>query len=280
MFKPLLNVNSSYMTFSDELYNSFKLEGTKLTSSVKNKLLNYDGYDLKTIHQIITESKCAFERKVNVYVKNNFDDVLHVGLQPSKINYEWLQCWVNDFYTYHFKSSVEKMFCGFILYLFYIRIHPHQDGNGRTSRYVFLENKLLEGTENYFPLSTIIESNMFRTVNNNMGELMKLIDFSDKNISEDKYYSLTLSDKNVKMILYIMYISIVYKHLKVSSPKECEIYEEYESFGDMISHYRNPLMGTTFTESDMSIVKDIKHFIERYVDIMKHSQVLKVLDVL
>ena len=52
---------------------------------------------------------------------------------------------------------------------------------------------------------------------------------------------------------------------------EFKKYEEYE--------YRNPLIGSTFIENGMSIIKDIKAFLSKYIDLSKHVKVVKALDV-
>ena len=267
------------MNFSEELYESFEAEGDRLTSEIISNIMSYDGLNIEKIHQILVGNRCPFKRHIHVCVKNNFDEILHVGLQPSKINYDILQEWVDTYYSYKFKSPIEKSFCGFILYLIYVRIHPHQDGNGRTARYLFLENKLLEGTSNYFPLSAILNNAALSRVNDKMATLFSLIDIREKNVSEEAYYTLSLSDKYVKTILYIMYVCISYKHIMINSSLECKIYKEYESFFEMLCHYRNPLIGSTFIEDDMSVVKDVKLFLSNYIDISKHVKVLKVLDV-
>ena len=118
---------------------------------------------------------------------------------------------------------------------------------------------------------TILNNVALSRVNDKMATLFSLIDIGEKYVSEEVYYRLSLSDKYVKTILYIMYVCISYKHIIVNSSLECKIYEEYESFFEMLCHYRNPLMGSTFIEDDASVVK--------YIDIPKHVKVLKVLDV-
>lgn len=143
MFEPLIGIQGDKMKFSEELYESFEAEGDTLTPEIISNIMSYDGLNIEKIHQILVGNRCPFKRSVHVCVKNNFDEILHIGLQPSKINYDILQEWVDTYYSYKFKSPIEKSFCGFILYLIYVRIHPHQDGNGRTARYLFLENKLL-----------------------------------------------------------------------------------------------------------------------------------------
>lgn len=279
IFKPLLHINTSKLSFNEELMNSFEIENASLNQNIIKNLLSYDGIGIQKIHQIMTECKKPFKRNKYVYVLNAFGDILHVGLQSSKIDYDLLQQWVNTYYEHKFSSPIEKTFCGFLLYVMYIRIHPHEDGNGRTARYLFLENKLLEGTENYFPLSSILASSSFEYVNDVISKIYKLIDITEKGVSEEVYYTLVLSDAYVKRILYIIYSTMLYKYLYVSDTENTLKYAEYESFSEMLFKYHSLFAGATFLEEDAKIVKDIKNFISKWVDLDKHVKVLKVLHV-
>lgn len=279
LFEPLLNMDKDKMNFTDELSKSFELENSNLTQNIVSNLIKYDGNSIEDIFKILIENKLPFKRAERVYVKNTFGDILHIGLPQSKIDYAQLQIWYDTFMTWKFNTPVEKSFCGFLLYLLYVRIHPHIDGNGRTGRYLFLENKLLEGTENYFPLSSILQSRIFIDIYDEMNSIFKLMDITNKSTNPEDYFKLILPDKYVKRMLHIMYCSILYKHLKVNDIKQCQEYEEWDSFGEMICKYKSPFAGHTFIESDETIVTKMKEFLKKYVDLDKHVKVLKVLNV-
>ena len=267
------------MNFSTELLNSFIIENSRLTDNIVKNLLAYDGLDIKIIHQIMVENKKPFMRNKYVYVVNNFGEICHIGLQSSKINYEQLQQWVDKFYEYSFKSNVEKMFSAFILYLLYVRIHPHEDGNGRTARYLFLENKKLEGTNNYFPLSSMLSNPIFRDIDDEMHMIFKEIDITEKGVDESDYLTLKLNDTMIKKILHLMYCVILYKHLKVNDSVKCNEFEKYETFPELITKYKPKFAGVTFTEDNMIIIDEMKTFLKKYINLEQHVKVLRVLNV-
>ena len=41
----------------------------------------------------------------------------------------------------------------YVFYMFYERLHPSEDGNGRTGRLIFIENIYFN---NFFPLSSLL----------------------------------------------------------------------------------------------------------------------------
>lgn len=275
MCESIINANDDRMNLEDELRNSFELESSHITKDITDKLTQYDGLNIEKIYSIMMENKYPLKRTRHVCVKNTFDEILHIGLQPSKIDYGVIQRWVNEFYAHEFKTSTEKMFCGFILYLLYVRIHPHQDGNGRMGRYLFLENRLLERTKSYVPLSTILNNHNFRDVSDKLLSLYNSIDIKEKNRDVDTYYTLHLSDRHINTMLYIIYISIVYKHLRINIPPQIE---EYEAFDEILCHYHSPLAGRTFLIPSEDDYVDMKTVLSPFIDLSKHAKILKVLD--
>jgi fido (protein-threonine AMPylation protein) len=64
----------------------------------------------------------------------------------------------------------------FACYLLYERIHPHEDGNGRMGRLLFLEN-IYNLADSFVPLSTALRYN--KQVKQLMNEIFKHISFGE-----------------------------------------------------------------------------------------------------
>ncbi|KAA6378073.1 MAG: hypothetical protein EZS28_026402 [Streblomastix strix] len=108
-------------------------------------------------------------RHCSVYVtdKNNSKIIsaANVGIQHENIDPNELQQLVNIAYEYDLPNKIIVMFA---CYLLYERIHPHEDGNGRMGRLLFLENIYQCGvhstslqSESYVPLSTLLRHSKF-----------------------------------------------------------------------------------------------------------------------
>ncbi|KAA6331876.1 MAG: hypothetical protein EZS28_053338, partial [Streblomastix strix] len=98
-------------------------------------------------------------RHCSVYVsdKNNSKIIsaANVGIQHENIDPNDLQQLVDFAYEY---DQPNKIMVLFACYLLYERIHPHEDGNGRMGRLLFLEN-IYQLTGSYVPLSTALRYN-------------------------------------------------------------------------------------------------------------------------
>jgi hypothetical protein len=194
---------------------------TEMSPDTINKLIDVTDNDIPTLYNIIEPKKCC-KRTRAVYIENDYSELVFTGAKQSFIDINVLQHWVNYFHAFQFENTTDKMFCGFILHLLYIRIHPHEDGNGRMSRYLFLENAKLEGQFNFCPLSKILNENLKLPNNDFMKHIYDWIDSTILNydaLTKESYYELVISTNILKRIYYVMYITICYKYFT----KYCDI---------------------------------------------------------
>ncbi|KAA6334845.1 MAG: hypothetical protein EZS28_053022, partial [Streblomastix strix] len=116
-------------------------------------------------------------RHYSVYVsdKNNSKIIsaANVGIQHENIDPNELQQLVDFAYEYDQSNKIMVMF---LCYLLYERIHPHEDGNGRMGRLLFLEN-IYQLTNSFVPLSTALRYN--KQIKQLMNEVFKSISFGE-----------------------------------------------------------------------------------------------------
>ena len=278
LVKPIIGVVDSQWDFSKTLYDSFEIEGDEITDDVVDKLQKYSGNDIQEIHKILTKGKYPFKRNLSVAVVDDYAEPIHFGLKVSQIDYDFLQKCVDKYYSYQFSSSLEKTFCGFLLYLFYIRIHPHQDGNGRTGRYLFLENIKLFGTENYFPLSTIMKLHGI-----SMNPIYKVIDITEEHADKSVYYTFNFSDKIVKQIIHILYVTLLYKHLMIKDNKLVIELNENDNFKSIICYGKVKWNNKTVSKDSKlytmlrNQVSIILTKLKPYLDMKLHKEMLNKL---
>ncbi|KAA6365355.1 MAG: hypothetical protein EZS28_039117 [Streblomastix strix] len=116
-------------------------------------------------------------RHCSVYVsdKNNSKIIsaANVGIQHENIDPIELQQLVDFAYQYDQPSKIMVLFA---CYLLYERILPHEDGNGRMERLLFLEN-MYQLSNSYVLLSTALRYN--KQVKQLMNEIFKSISFGE-----------------------------------------------------------------------------------------------------
>lgn len=151
-----------------------------------------------------------YRRYSMVFVNAAYGKVFH-GARTTDIDYTRLQYWVNAFHSYQFENPINKMLCGFILHLLYVRISPHSKFNLAMARYLFLENKL-QINDAYVPISPLHNDNVIPitdVLNEIYTEIFGTL-YDLKRIVSDDYYSLTLNSKLLKRIYYVIYASRTY----------------------------------------------------------------------
>ena len=211
----------------EELKNSYEFEKHEnMKPEVYEKIMKEDN-NVEKIYKII-EPKYPCKRDKAVHVNDMFGTI-YTGAKQTYININYLQEWVNKFHECQFENKIDKILCGFILHLLYVRIHPHFDGNGRMSRYLFLENKLC--TINFCPLSKILKECLELPMKY-MNDIYNFIDESiDVNTAkEEDYYKLKINNKILKKIYYIIYISVCYKYCIKYNDKIIDLFNDYNDF--------------------------------------------------
>lgn len=149
----------------DDLYNAY--------SYAKNSICNKENIEI--VHQLITkhilpESKQGTIRTGNMFVTTSDGRIEYVATAPYQIKSE-LEKFYNDLsLLMNSKLTLQEIFIyASLLHLVYVKIHPFEDGNGRTSRLIekwFLSEKigekawLIQSEKNYYINHQLYYSNI------------------------------------------------------------------------------------------------------------------------
>ena len=118
---------------------------------VFGKELNFE--NLKTAHSILSanllpKSQQGLVRSNAMFVINSDDKIDFVAAEPSKLDTELQRLFADIEYLLHAELSHEEiLYFGSYIHMVFVKIHPFQDGNGRSARLLekwFLIQKLGE----------------------------------------------------------------------------------------------------------------------------------------
>ncbi len=134
-FKP------DYTKKADDLYSAYEF-------ILKNKL---SGQNIINVHKIISNNllpkdQQGFIRNNPMFVLNNNDEIEYVASEPAIVKSELDKLFEDiEYLTNKQLDSYEIFYFASLIHLVFVKIHPFQDGNGRTARLIekwFLIEKL------------------------------------------------------------------------------------------------------------------------------------------
>ena len=139
------------------LKDSFAYEGDEGSNDQYRNICAYlvdtEVPQLDALHALITPDKPLLRSGI-VFVNPRSGErcvsCQHVGVNHAAINGEMLQSLVDYFYR---NRGALPFYMGLVFYLFYERLHPSEDGNGRLGRLVFVENARFGSV---FPVSSAL----------------------------------------------------------------------------------------------------------------------------
>lgn len=211
------------------LSDSFEYEHDKnrLSQSALQQLFT-SNHDISTIYNImfpsvkpIRDTFCGVGS--SIYNSSGMMDYDNIGCSPDDTieAVDRLQHLVDQYYSLS-NDNIIKPIVGFVMYLIYERIHPHEDGNGRMGRYLFFENSALD--ESLFPFSTLLNDTNGNSVMFN--EVFHFTNFPKKNVNPNtfddypplyKYFDISFIDEHIiNRMVYVLYVAKIYKHLRLS----------------------------------------------------------------
>ncbi len=136
-----IKFNPDYTKKADDLYSAYEF-------IFNNKL---SGKNIVNIHKIISNNllpkdQQGFIRNNPMFVLNNNDEIEYVAAEPSIVKTELDKLFKDiDFLLKSELDSYEIFYFASLIHLVFVKIHPFQDGNGRTARLIekwFLKEKL------------------------------------------------------------------------------------------------------------------------------------------
>lgn len=123
-----------------------------------------------------------------------------------------LQRIVDGFHSFEFEHVFDKMYCGFILSMIYLQIFPHNDNNGKMSRYMFIENNKLNDNE-LCPLSCVLcDFNICKIAYQHLIDM-----FTNTLLMIDDVISINITYNISRQIIYMIYVSKMYYKYIVSN---------------------------------------------------------------
>ncbi len=144
-----------YTRKTDDLYNAYQFAKTKTL----NKENIGKAHQLLTKH-ILPAGRQGKIRKVNMYVTDSEGKIEYVAAPPFTIESELKNFYSDLTEILNAKLSLQEIFFfASMLHLVFVKIHPFDDGNGRTARLIekwFLSEKLgerawlIQSEKNYY----------------------------------------------------------------------------------------------------------------------------------
>ena len=158
-FKP------DYTKKADDLLNAYEfMQNNTLTSA-----------NVLKVHSILSQNflssnQRGFIRKNPMFVLNEDARIEYVACEPSKVKTEWNKLFADvEFLLKNDLSIQEVFYFASMIHLVFFKIHPLQDGNGRTGRLIekwFLKEKIgrnifsVELEKNYFQNKPLYYNNI------------------------------------------------------------------------------------------------------------------------
>lgn len=144
-----------YTKRADDLYKAYEfIENKKLKK--KNVLKAHSILS----QNLLSSSQRGIVRTNPMFVMNEEDRIEYVACDPRKVKYEWNKLFRDIKKLKKADLNIEEIFYyGAFIHLVFLKIHPLQDGNGRTARLIekwFLTENLgkkaisIELEKNYF----------------------------------------------------------------------------------------------------------------------------------
>ncbi|NOU37840.1 MAG: Fic family protein [Ferruginibacter sp.] len=149
----------------DDLYNAYQF--------AKNTRCNKKS--IEKAHQILTKNilpknKQGKERKSNMYVASTDGRIEYVAASPFLVNKEMNKFYKDLEFLISAELTIQQVFYyASLLHLVFVKIHPFDDGNGRTGRLLekwFLAEKLgenawlIESEKNYYQQHQLYYKNL------------------------------------------------------------------------------------------------------------------------
>ncbi|KAA6363768.1 MAG: hypothetical protein EZS28_040706 [Streblomastix strix] len=226
-------------------------------------------------------------RHCSVYVrdKNNSKIIsaANVGIQHENIDPNELQQLVDFAYKY---DKPNKIMVLFACYLLYERIHPHEDGNGRMGRLLFLEN-IYQLTGLYVPLSTALRhkkqmkqftNEIFKHIS--FGEMMKkqYIKSGDAAIYRveiqkmdlNKFYEIINDNQRTKQQYYIL-------AERIAAEQRSHAQQRYRIQRQEFWASANDLQLLLIRRLQKTIITNVQDLLQ-ISDIIDNNQVIDIID--